>query len=248
VEFKDVVFRYAGAETPILNGVSFVIEPGQTVALLGTTGSGKSTIINLIPRFYDVTKGAVLVDGLDVRGLTLSSLRQQIGIVLQGALLFSGTVRSNIAWGRPEATLEQVKAAAEAAQAARFIEALPQGYDTIIGERGVGLSGGQRQRLAIARALLTDPQLLILDDSTSAVDAETEAAIQVALDTLMRNTRKTAFVIAQRLSTVRDADVILVLDQGRIAARGTHDELVATSELYNQILGTQFEPASREVA
>lgn len=240
VEFKDVVFRYAGADAPILNGVSFVIEPGQTVALLGTTGSGKSTIINLIPRFYDVTSGAVLVDGHDVRTLTLSSLRAQVGIVLQEALLFSGTVRSNIAYGRPDASLEQVKAAAEAAQAAGFIEALPQGYETLIGERGVGLSGGQRQRLAIARALLTDPHLLILDDSTSAVDAQTEVAIQAALDALMRHTQKTAFVIAQRLSTVRDADVILVLDKGRIVARGTHAELSATSALYNEILGTQF--------
>ncbi len=248
VEFREVSFRYAGAESSILKGVSFVIEPGQTVALLGTTGSGKSTIINLIPRFYDVTGGAVLVDGHDVRRLTLSSLRGQIGLVLQEALLFSGTVRSNIAYGRPDATLEQVKAAAEAAQAARFIDELPQGYDTVIGERGVGLSGGQRQRLAIARALLTDPALLILDDSTSAVDAETENAIHEALDALMRNTKKTAFVIAQRLSTVRDADVILVLDQGRIVARGTHEALRATSELYNDILGTQFKPARKEVA
>ncbi len=240
VEFRDVVFRYAGAEAPILKGISFTIEPGQTVALLGATGSGKSTIINLIPRFYDVTSGAVLVDGQDVRELTLASLRSQVGIVLQEALLFSGTVKSNIAWGRPDATLEQVKAAAVAAQAAGFIEALPQGYDTLIGEKGVGLSGGQRQRLAIARALLTDPRLLILDDSTSAVDAETERAIQRALDALMRDTKKTAFVIAQRLSTVRDADLILLLDQGRIVAQGTHAELTATSSLYNEILGTQL--------
>jgi len=248
VEFRDVVFRYAGAESAILAGVSFIIEPGQTVALLGTTGSGKSTIINLIPRFYDVTSGAVLVDGHDVRTLTLSSLRSQIAIVLQEALLFSGTVRSNIAYGRPDATLDEVKAAAVAAQAAGFIEGLPQGYDTVIGERGVGLSGGQRQRIAIARALLTAPHLLILDDSTSAVDAETETAIQDALDQLMRDTHKTAFVIAQRLSTVRDADVILVLDGGRIVARGTHEELTATSELYNEIVGTQLTPARAEVA
>jgi ATP-binding cassette subfamily B protein len=247
VEFRDVVFRYAGSDAPILKGISFTIEPGQTVALLGATGSGKSTIINLIPRFYDVTSGSVLVDGQDVRELTLASLRSQVGIVLQEALLFSGTVRSNIAWGRPDATLEQVKAAAVAAQAASFVEALPQGYDTLIGEKGVGLSGGQRQRLAIARALLTDPRLLILDDSTSAVDAETERAIQQALDGLMRASDKTAFVIAQRLSTVRDADLILLLDQGRIAAQGTHDELRATSALYNEILGTQLKP-DREVA
>jgi ATP-binding cassette subfamily B protein len=243
VEFKDVVFRYAGGDKPTLKGVSFTIEPGQTVALLGTTGAGKSTIINLIPRFYDVTSGAVLVDGYDVRKVTLSSLRSQIGIVLQEALLFSGSVRSNIAYGRPEATLEEVRAAAVAAQAASFIDELPQGYETLIGERGVGLSGGQRQRIAIARALLTDPRLLILDDSTSAVDAETELAIQTALDGLMRNSTKTAFVIAQRISTVRDADVILVLDDGHIVAKGNHEELLSTSPLYNEILGSQLRGA-----
>lgn len=240
VEFRDVVFQYAGSEKPTLKGVSFTIEPGQTVALLGTTGAGKSTIINLIPRFYDVTSGAVLIDGIDVKSVTLSSLRSQIGIVLQEALLFSGSVRSNIAYGRPDASLEDVKAAARAAQAASFIEELPQGYDTLVGERGVGLSGGQRQRIAIARALLTCPRLLILDDSTSAVDAETELAIQAALDALMRNSTKTAFVIAQRISTVRDADVILVLDEGLIAAKGTHAQLVEQSALYNEILGSQL--------
>ncbi len=242
VEFRDVRFRYAGAEREILRGVSFSVEPGQLVALLGTTGAGKSTIINLLPRFYDVTGGAVLVDGRDVRGVTLSSLRSQIGVVLQEALLFSGTVRENIAYGRPDATLAEVRAAAEAAQAARFIEALSQGYDTVVGERGVGLSGGQRQRIAIARALLTDPRLLILDDSTSAVDAETEMAIQAALDRLMRDSRRTAIVIAQRISTVRDADLILVLDEGRIVARGRHEELLAASRLYNDILGSQLAP------
>ncbi|MBS2032743.1 MAG: ABC transporter ATP-binding protein [Deltaproteobacteria bacterium] len=240
VEFRDVRFRYAGSEREILRGLTFTAEPGQLVAILGTTGSGKSTIINLLPRFYDVTSGAVCVDGHDVRKVTLSSLRSQIGVVLQDALLFSGTVRDNIAYGRPDATLDEVKAAATAAQAHEFIAALPQGYDTVVGERGVGLSGGQRQRLAIARALLTDPRLLILDDSTSAVDAETEASIQRALDQLMRDKRRTAIVIAQRISTVRDADQILVLDEGRIAAQGKHEELLATSELYNEILGTQL--------
>jgi len=249
VEFRDVHFRYAGGEKEILTGLSFTVEPGELVAILGTTGSGKSTLINLLPRFYDVTGGAVLVDGQDVREVTLSSLRSQVGVVLQEALLFSGTVRDNIAYGRPGATLEEVRAAATAAQAADFIQALPQAYDTVIGERGVGLSGGQRQRLAIARALLTDPRLLILDDSTSAVDAETEGAIQAALDALMRDTRSTAIVIAQRVSTVRDADRILVLDQGKVAAQGTHEELLATSELYNQILGTQLKGSpSREAA
>ena len=218
------------------------------VALLGTTGAGKSTVINLIPRFYDVTGGAVLVDGHDVRKVTLSSLRSQIGIVLQEALLFSGTVRDNIAYGRPDATADEVRAAAEAAQAHEFIATLPQGYDTIIGERGIGLSGGQRQRIAIARALLVHPRLIILDDSTSAVDAETELLLQNALDKLMREAGCTAFVIAQRISTVRDADVILVLDEGTIVARGTHEELVQTSRIYNEILGSQILPAAKEDA
>ena len=246
IELRDVRFRYAGSDREILRGVSVTLEPGQLVAVLGTTGSGKSTLINLLPRFYDVTGGAVLLDGHDVRDVTLASLRSQMGVVLQDALLFSGTVRENIAYGRPEATQAQVEAAAEAAQAAEFIRELPQGYDTLVGERGVGLSGGQRQRLAIARALLTDPRLLILDDSTSAVDARTETAIQGALDALMRDKRRTAIVIAQRISTVRDADLILVLDEGRIAAKGRHEELKASSELYNDILGSQLLPPRQE--
>jgi ATP-binding cassette, subfamily B, multidrug efflux pump len=240
VEFDDVRFRYPGSEKEILGGVSLHVEPGQTAAILGTTGSGKSTLVNLIPRFYDVTGGAVRLDGHDVRDVTLSSLRAQIGIVLQETLLFSGTVRDNIAYGRPDATREEVEAAATAAQADEFIRRLPRGYDTVVGERGVGLSGGQRQRIAIARALLVDPRLLILDDSTSAVDAETEAAIQESLDRLMREGDRTVFVIAQRISTVRDADVILVLDEGKIAARGTHEELLRDSALYNEILGSQL--------
>jgi ATP-binding cassette subfamily B protein len=240
VEFDDVHFRYPGDEREILRGVSFAAEPGQTVAILGTTGSGKSTLVNLIPRFYDVTEGTVLLDGHDVRDVTLESLRSQIGVVMQSSLLFSGPVRDNIAYGRPDATQEEIEAAARSAQAHEFISALPQGYDTVIGERGVGLSGGQRQRVAIARALLIDPRLLILDDSTSAVDAETEAAIQESLDRLMRDSRRTALVIAQRISTVRDADLILVLDDGEIAARGTHGELLRDSELYNEILGSQL--------
>ncbi|WNG27358.1 ABC transporter ATP-binding protein [Cystobacter fuscus] len=248
VELRDVRFRYAGGEREILRGVSFEVEPGQLVAILGTTGSGKSTLINLIPRFYDVTGGAVLLDGHDVREVTLASLRSQVGIVLQDAMLFSGTLRENIAYGRPEATLEEVQAAARAAQAEEFIAALPQGYDTVVGERGVGLSGGQRQRVAIARALLTQPRLLILDDSTSAVDARTEAEIRRALDELMRSTRSTAIVIAQRLSTVRDAHLVVVLDEGHVAAWGRHEELLATSALYNEILGSQLQPDSVEVA
>ena len=242
VEFHSVCFRYPGTDRDILQDVSFVAEPGQTVAILGTTGSGKSTLVNLIPRFYDVTDGCVSIDGHNVRAVTLASLRSQIGIVLQEALLFSGPVRDNIAYGRPDATQEEIEAAARAAQADEFIRALPEGYDTVVGERGVGLSGGQRQRIAIARALLIDPRLLILDDSTSAVDAGTEVLIQEALDRLMRDGRRTSFVIAQRISTVRDAGLILVLDGGRIAARGTHDELLRESELYNEILGSQLQP------
>jgi len=247
VELDDVRFRYAGAEREVLRGVSFTIEPGQLVAVLGTTGSGKSTLINLVPRFYDVTGGAVRIDGHDVRDVTLASLRSQIGVVLQDALLFSGSVRDNIAYGRPDATQAEVEQAAEAAQAAGFIAELAEGYDTVIGERGVGLSGGQRQRIAIARALLTDPRVLILDDSTSAVDAETEMAIQAALDRLMRASDRTALVIAQRITTVRDADLILVLDDGVVAARGTHDDLYATSPLYRDILGSQLHGGEQTV-
>jgi ATP-binding cassette subfamily B multidrug efflux pump len=248
VDFDNVSFRYPGSARDILAGVSFTARPGQTVAILGTTGSGKSTLVNLIPRFYDVTGGAVRLDGNDVRDVTLSSLRSQIGIVLQETRLFSGTVRDNVAFGKPDATDEEVVAAAEAAQAGEFISGLAEGYDTVIGERGIGLSGGQRQRIAIARALLIDPRLLILDDSTSAVDAETEAAIQETLDRLMREKHRTVFVIAQRVSTVRDADLILVLDEGRIAARGTHEELLRESELYNEILGSQLLSPSETAA
>ncbi|MDP8945179.1 MAG: ABC transporter ATP-binding protein/permease [Actinomycetota bacterium] len=248
VDFDDVSFRYPGSVRDILTGVSFTARPGQTVAVLGTTGSGKSTLVNLIPRFYDVTGGAVRLDGNDVRDVTLSSLRSQIGIVLQETRLFSGTVRENVAFGKPDATDEEIVAAAEAAQAGEFIRGLSDGYDTVIGERGIGLSGGQRQRIAIARALLIDPRLLILDDSTSAVDAETEAAIQKTLDRLMREKHRTVFVIAQRVSTVRDADLILVLDEGRIAASGTHEELLHESELYNEILGSQLLSPSETAA
>jgi ATP-binding cassette, subfamily B, multidrug efflux pump len=240
VEFESVSFRYPGDEREILHDISFAAEPGQTVAILGTTGSGKSTLTNLIPRFYDITEGSVRLDGHDVRDVTLTSLRSQIGIVMQSPLLFSGPVRDNIAYGRPDARQEEVESAARAARADEFIQELPEGYDTVIGERGVGLSGGQRQRIAIARALLIDPRLLILDDSTSAVDAETEAAIQESLDRLMRESYRTVFVIAQRVSTMRDADLILVLDEGEIAARGTHEELLCDSALYNEILGSQI--------
>ncbi len=192
----------------------------------------------MIPRFYDVTGGQVLIDGEDIREVTISSLRSQIGIVLQETTLFSGTIQENIAYGRPDAGYEEVVAAAKAAQAHEFIAELPDQYDALVGERGVGLSGGQKQRIAIARALLVDPRILILDDSTSAVDAETEYRIQAALDLLMKG--RTSFVIAQRISTVRDADQILLLDKGKLVASGTHEALMRSSELYVEIIETQF--------
>ncbi len=238
VTFENVTFRYAASETPNLVGLSFEAMPGQTVALLGRTGAGKSSVINLIPRFYDVSEGAVKLDGLDVRDVTLESLRSQVGVVLQETTLFSGTIRENIAYGRPDATDAQVEAVAKAAQAHEFITGFPQGYATIIGERGVGLSGGQRQRLAIARALMLDPALLILDDSTSAVDAETEYQIQQALATLLRG--RTAFIIAQRISTVRQADLILLLDGGHLVGKGTHQELMFSTPLYCELIESQL--------
>ncbi|HEY68163.1 MAG TPA: ABC transporter ATP-binding protein, partial [Thermoflexia bacterium] len=206
VAFEHVSFRYFGGGEPVLKDVSFVAEPGQTVALLGATGSGKSTIINLIPRFYDVTEGRVTIDGYDVRDVTLDSLRRQIGIVLQETTLFSGTIRDNIAFGRLDAPVSEIIAAAKAAEAHDFIMSFPQGYDTPVGERGVTLSGGQKQRIAIARALLLDPRILILDDATSSVDYETEYRIQQALERLMEG--RTSFVIAQRIATVLNADQI----------------------------------------
>lgn len=238
VAFENVSFRYIGTQEDVLQDVSFTAEPGQTVAILGKTGSGKSTIINLIPRFYDVTEGKVLADGCDVREITIDSLRSQIGIVLQESTLFSGSVRENIAYGRPDATLDDIVEVAKVAQAHEFIVELPEGYDTVIGERGVGLSGGQKQRVAIARALLVDPRILILDDSTSSVDSETEFKIQIALSELMQN--RTCFVIAQRISTVRNADLILLLDHQKLVAKGTHELLLRTSELYAEILASQF--------
>jgi ATP-binding cassette subfamily B protein len=218
--------------------VSFVAEPGQTIALLGATGSGKTTIINLLPRFYDAAEGAILIDGHDVRDVTIDSLRSQIGIVLQETNLFSGSIRDNIAFGRSDASDEQVIAAAQAASAHEFILDFPDGYDTKVGERGTTLSGGQKQRIAIARALLLDPRLLILDDSTSSVDLQTEYHIQQALDRLMRG--RTSFVIAQRISTVINADQILVLDKGQVVAHGKHEDLLEDSPIYAEIYHSQL--------
>jgi len=238
VEFDAVCFQYSGETAHALEDICLSVTPNQIVALIGPTGSGKTSLINLIPRFYDVSSGAVKVDGIDVRDVELVSLRRQIGIVLQTSLLFSVSIRENIAYGRPDASLEEVIAAAKAAQAHEFIQQLSEGYDTVVGERGVTLSGGQRQRVAIARALLMDPRILILDDSTSSVDIQTERLIQQALDRLMEG--RTTFVIAHRLSTVRRADLILVMDKGRIVERGTHKALLAENGLYRQIYELQL--------
>jgi ATP-binding cassette subfamily B multidrug efflux pump len=242
VRFEGVSFSYFGRHH-VLRDINFEALPGQVIALLGATGSGKSTIINLVPRFYDPTAGCITIDGYDSRRVTLNSLRDQIGIVLQETTLFATSIRENIAFGRSGADESEIVAAAQAAQAHAFIIEMPDGYDTAVGERGVTLSGGQKQRIAIARALLKDPHILILDDATASVDSETERLIQIALERLMQG--RTSFVIAQRLSTVRLADLVLVLDKGRIAARGTHEELLRTSGLYAEIYHRQLRPQVR---
>jgi ATP-binding cassette subfamily B multidrug efflux pump len=239
VVFEAVGFSYReDGGDPVLCDVSFTAEPGQTVAILGSTGSGKSSLINLIPRFYDVSSGRVTIDGVDVRDIQMSQLRDHIGISLQEVTLFSGTVRDNISYGRPDASEEEIVRAAKAAQAHDFIMGFPQGYDTMVGQRGVNLSGGQKQRVAIARALLMNPVILILDDSTSSVDVETETRIEAALEELMKD--RTSFIIAQRISTVLKADKILVLDEGRIAAEGNHSQLMETSPIYREIYNSQL--------
>jgi ATP-binding cassette subfamily B protein len=232
IRFEGVGFEYA-AGRPVLTDVDLEIASGRTVALIGHTGSGKTTLATLVPRFYDVTEGRVLVDGVDVRDLTRRSLRREIGVISQDPFLFSATVRENIAFGVLDATDEQVERAARAAQAHEFVEELPHGYDTIIGERGITLSGGQRQRLAIARALVIDPRILILDDATASVDATTEARIRAGLAEAMRG--RTTIIIAHRLSTIALADEIVVLDRGRIAARGTQAQLLEESPLFREI-------------
>jgi len=238
VEFREVGLKYQDEKTASLSGINLQVEPNRIVALIGQTGSGKTSLVNLIPRFYDVTEGYVSIDRVDVREMDLVALRRQIGIVLQTSLLFSDTIKANIAYGRPDAMMDEIVAAAEAAQAHEFIEGFTNGYDTIVGERGVTLSGGQRQRVAIARALLMNPRILILDDSTSSVDTQTEKLIQSALDALMEG--RTTFVIAHRLSTVRRADMILVMDRGQIVERGTHAELLARGGLYKEIHDLQL--------
>jgi len=239
VRFEQVSFAYPDGNT-VLHDVSFEAQPGQIVALMGATGSGKTTLTNLIARFYDPTAGQVLLDGIDTRRVRKQSLRSQIGFVMQDTILFAASIRENISFGRPDADEATLIQAARDAQAHDFIMALPEGYNTRVGERGVTLSGGQKQRLAIARALLTDPRILILDDATASVDNQTERLIQQALARLMAG--RTTFVIAHRLSTVQRADLILLLDQGRIVARGTHADLLATSPLYRQIYALQVQP------
>jgi len=237
--FDRVTFSYDGdGSEPVLADVTFDAAPGQSVAILGATGAGKSSLVNLIPRFYEVSGGRILLDGIDVRDLSLESLRSQVSVALQDAVLFSGTVRDNIRYGRPDATDEEVIAAAKAAQIHDFVASLPDGYDTMIGQRGVNLSGGQKQRIAIARALLVRPRVLILDDSTSAVDVETEARIEEAIESIPE--RPTRLVIAQRISTVLNADKIIVLERGRVAAIGTHDELLRSSGIYREIYESQL--------
>jgi ATP-binding cassette subfamily B protein len=238
IEFRGVYLRYPGATSETLRGVDLRIEPRSTVAIVGATGSGKSSLVNLVPRFYDPTAGVVCIDGHDVRTLTLESVRGSVGFVMQDTTLFSGTVRDNIAYGRPDATDHDVVAAARSAQAYEFIQDLPEGLDTRIGERGVKLSGGQRQRIAIARALLVDPRVLIMDDSTSSVDSRTEAAIRERLDDLMHD--RTTLIVAQRLETARRADRVVLMDQGRVVDVGTHSELLARSCLYAEIAESQL--------
>jgi len=243
VEFRNVSLRYQDEKIRALSGIDLTVQPNQLIALIGQTGSGKTSLVNLIPRFYDVSEGAVLVDGVDVRQADLVSLRRQIGIVLQTSLLFSDSIRGNISYGRPDASEEDVISAAKAAQAHEFISKLPEGYDTLVGERGITLSGGQRQRIAIARALLMNPRILILDDSTSSVDTNTEKLIQEALDRLMEG--RTTFVIAHRLATIRRADLILVMADGCIVQRGQHAQLLQEGGLYREIYDLQLSQQNR---
>jgi ATP-binding cassette subfamily B protein len=243
VEFENVTFGYDKTR-PVLKNVSFMTNPGERIAILGATGSGKTSLIYLIPRFYDVDSGKILIDDVKIDQYRLANLRKQIGIVMQDVFIFSGTIADNIAFGKPEASKDEIIAVAKLARIHDFITTLPKGYDTLIGERGVNLSGGQRQRLTIARALLTDPRILILDDSLSFVDANTEKEIQTAIDEAMKG--RTCFIIAQRLSTIKNADRIMVLDNGEIIEFGTHDQLLAQDGVYRRIYETQFLQAAPE--
>jgi subfamily B ATP-binding cassette protein MsbA len=239
IEIRNVSFQYPGDRVvEILKDISLKVNPGEAIALVGPSGAGKSTLVALIPRFYDVSDGAILIDGKDIRSLRLRDLRGLIGVVPQETTLFGGTIRENIAYGKLEATEEEIEAVARAAHAHEFIKELPDRYETIVGERGIKLSGGQRQRIAIARALLKDPRILILDEATSSLDSESERLVQEALETLM--TGRTTFVIAHRLSTVRKADRIVVLDRGRVIEEGTHLELLTARGLYKQLYEIQF--------
>ena len=239
VEYRHVSYRYKlGSGDPVLDDISFTAEPGQTVGILGETGSGKSTLVNLLPRLYDVTGGQILVDGIDVRDYAIHDLRKRVAVVLQETILFSGTIRENIKWGKPDATDEEIIAAAKAAQAHDFIMELPDQYDTELGQRGVNVSGGQKQRISIARALIQNPNIIIFDDSTSAVDSLTEKRIRQAMKT--SHSGCTKFIIAQRISSVRDADKILVLGGGKIVAEGNHKYLMETSKEYQEILASQM--------
>jgi subfamily B ATP-binding cassette protein MsbA len=239
VQLIEVHFSYPDERSlPVLKGVSIDARAGDIIALVGQSGAGKSTLINLIPRFYDATRGKVLIDGNDIREVRLADLRGQIGMVPQETTLFAGTISENIAYGKLDATIEEIESAARAANAHEFISEFPDGYDTVVGEKGVKLSGGQRQRIAIARALLKDPAILILDEATSSLDSESERLVQEALDVLMQG--RTTFVIAHRLSTVRRASRIIVLDQGGVVDEGTHAELIARGGLYKQLYDLQF--------
>lgn len=239
VTFEDVCFSYnESSKEPVLNQINFVAEPGETVAILGATGSGKTTLVNLIPRFYDVTSGRVTIDGIDVRDVTIQSLRENIAVALQEPVLFSGTVKENIVYGKPNASAEEIDEVAVASQSLEFVEGFSKGYESEVGHRGAGLSGGQKQRVAIARALLVKPKILILDDSTSSVDVQTEAKIQESLEKSMG--KSTVFIIAQRISTVLKADKIIVLDEGKIAATGNHAQLIRESPIYKEIYDSQL--------
>jgi ATP-binding cassette, subfamily B, multidrug efflux pump len=245
VQFKNVSFHYNGSsDCTVLNEINLAAEPGKTIAILGATGAGKSSLVNLIPRFYDATGGSLEIDGVDIRTVRQDSLLAHIGIVPQETILFSGTVRDNIRYGKPDASEEEVIAAAKVAQAHDFILQLPKGYETHIEERGVNLSGGQKQRIAIARAVILEPKILILDDSTSSIDVETETRIQDALQETRQG--RTSFVVAQRISTVLRADKIIVIDQGQIAAAGTHAELMNSSPIYQEIYESQLGEGFKE--